>query len=267
MRRIIVCSLIFCNAVASHAQAGAWLQKPGDGLVIAQATYFGSSEYFDTDGTLQPQPRFNKYELQPYGEYGVNRWLTVGGSAYLQKVHQSDHGNYGLGDPEAFARIGIMNDNTYGVISLQPLVKFPSIYHDSGNPRGASGSTDMELSLLYGLNYPLLDDRDYFDARIGYRERSKHLKPQWRADMAYGTYVTEHIQMISAVRYIAAAQEIDVSGFSENGEQDYDLLKTEVTTAYHLDDHRWVQATIFNHVAGTQTGSGTGFSLGYGEHF
>lgn len=252
---------------APDAFAGAWLQKPGDTMLITQATYFSGDEYFDIDGSRQPQPRFSKWELQPYIEHGLNEWLTLGGSVYLQQVSQSDHSNYGIGDPEFFARVGLMHSATYGELALQPMVKFPSIYHDSGTPRGASRATDVELNLLWGMNYEIFDARDYVDTRVGYRERGRGLKPQWKLDASFGTYVSDALQIIPAIRYTAVAQSVTASPFSQNGEQDFDLLKAELTAAYHLDETQWVHATLFEHLAGSQTGAGTGLSLGYGTRF
>src|SRR6185369_5643836 len=131
--------------------AGAWLQPKGDGLFILQKSYYTTDKYFDRNGDMQTQPRFTKWETQPYLEYGVLNNLTVGGTFYAQHVHQSSHDKLGIADPELFVRVGLYDDGTQ-LISLQPLLKLKSQYRNQTLPRGGSSSTDEELSLFYGRN-------------------------------------------------------------------------------------------------------------------
>jgi hypothetical protein len=259
-------ALFFALALSSTAHAGAWTLPAGDGLFIAQASYFSSDRYFDADGNRQRQPTFRKYELQPYAEYGVKDWLTVGGSAYAQRVSQSDNDNYGLADTELFARVRLWQPEN-AVLSIQPLVKLPSRFGESGLPRGGSRSTDMELNLLYGTAGTYWGMPYYTDMRVGYRTRSRDLSPQWRTDLAIGVMVSEHWQIIPALRSVIATDAPENITFREDGEQDYDLAKAELTVAYHLGAKRWVQATAFDHVAGIQTGAGRGFALGFAQRF
>lgn len=260
----VLAIFFICFFVAPSAHAGAWLQQPGHGIALLQSTYFTSDEFFDQDRSLQPQESFTKYELQPYVEYGLTQHWTIGGTAYLNHVAQGSEENYGLADPELFARTHVWSTDTT-VISLQPLIKFTSLYQDNSSPRGGSKSYDAELSLLYGQNLELFSQRYYVDMRAGYRWRSRGREPQLRTDMSIGTSVLENLQLITSVRYIGS-QETSAS-FVENGEQDYQLLKTEVTALYHLSDTHWLQATGFTHVDGQMVGAGSGFSFGFGRRF
>lgn len=264
LRRIIPVLFI---VVSVQAHAGAWTQPKGEGLFIAQATYFGSDHYFDFDGQRVKQPTFRKAELQPYAEYGLRDWLTVGGSAYVQHVEQDGDGNQGLGDPELFARIRLKTWENGDVLAIQPLVKLPSYYTHDRQPRGGSRSTDGELSLLYGANWEYFGLTGYTDTRVGYRIRSRGLNGQYRIDQAVGINITDNFLLIPAVRSIITTEYDDTAAFSENGEQDYDLAKAEVTALYKLDDQRWVHATAFDHLAGAFTGDGRGFTIGYAERF
>ena len=262
MRAALVLVLVLLNA--SPAQAGAWLQPKGQGLFIAQATYFTSSDYYDNDGALQPQDTFTKHELQPYVEYGVSNTLTIGGSVYLNQVNQAGDDNIGMANPELFARTRMWHDGTQ-TLSLQPLLKLPSVYRDDRTPRGGAKSTDLELSVLYGRNVTLISPRDYIDTRIGYRWRSRGREPQLLADGLIGLQVSEHWQMITAMRQIISQ---DVSpAFSENGDQDYESLKAEFTAQYTLDDRRTLHATFFDHIDGRMAGAGRGLTLGVGVRF
>ncbi len=264
MRRALLALMIF--AIAPSAYAGAWLQPEGQGLFIGQATYFTSDHYLDANGDRKSQARFSKYEIQPYVEYGLTRQVTVGGTGFAQEDTQSGKNKWGLADPEIFARVAVWKDDSQ-VVSIQPLVKFESIYGSDGAPRGGSQSTDAELSLLYGANVNLVSPRDFVDLRAGYRVRGTSLNDQWQADAALGLGISEHWQIIPAIRTITSTGIKHTTAFSENGDLDYDLIKAEVTAAYHIDERRAVQATVFDHLDGRQTGDGYGISLGFAQTF
>lgn len=249
----------------ANAHAGAWTQGKGHGLLIGSASYYATSSYFDTDGSKRSQPRFAKYELQPYGEYGVTDWLTVSGTAYLQRVAQSGRDNYGLADPEFAARFRVYKDD-HQVVSLQPLVKFASSFAENAPPRGGSKSTDVELSALYGRNLELISTRDYLDTRLGYRQRDHSLNPQFRADVALGLGVAQAVEVVPAIRAIYTPDQ-RTAAFTNSGDLDYDSLKLEVTGIYHLDDAQWLGISAFTHVAGVQTGDGGGITLSYARGF
>ena len=265
MRRHFV-TVIIAIAYAKMAQAGAWVQPLGKGLLITQATYYSTDSYFDTNGEKQSQPRFSKYELQPYGEYGLNDWLTIGGSAYAQSVSQSGVNNRGIADPEIFARARLWHSDTQ-VISIQPLVKFSSHFQRGRPPQGGSKTRDGELSILYGRNLKILSDRDYVDSRVGYRARDHGLSNQVRSDVALGLNVSDTVQIVPALRTVIATDMSEAATFTEGGDLDYNVLKAEVTGIYHMNDRQWLQASLFKHVAGIQTGAGYGISLGFAESF
>lgn len=266
MRRSCYLSLFMVMLAASTAHAGAWVQPVGHGLAIAQASYYSTDTYFDSNGGAQPQPRFNKFEFQPYVEYGATEWLTLGGSAYAQSVSQAGASNYGLADPELFARARVYADDRQ-VISLQPLIKLASRFAEHSPVRGGSKSTDVELSALYGRNLALLSPNDYADIRLGYRLRDHGLSPQWRGDVALGLGIAETIQLVPALRAVVATNLKDAATFSEGGDLDYSVLKAEVTGVYRLNTEQWLQAGIFSHIAGIQTGDGMGATLGFAQRF
>lgn len=267
MRHILSATLaIACALSACPAIAGAWTQEKGKGLVITQATYFSTNEYFDVDGARVKQNRFHKWEWQPYAEYGATDWLTLGGTAYFHRVLQSGQQNNGIGDPELFARLRLWNEDS-SVLSIQPMVKLASSYTHDVLPRGGSRSTDFELSLLYGESFRLISSHDYLDTRIGYRWRGRGLAPQWRSDVAYGTHLTDSLQLVLAGRGIIAAEIDENTLFREDGEQDFDLMKGEATLFYHFEPGRWVHATAYEHLAGFMAGAGRGFTFGYAESF
>lgn len=265
MRLSITFCVLFCLA-ASNAEAGAWLQPKGHGQIIMQAGYFESDRFYDSNGTSNAQDSYEKYELQPYLEYGLSDRLTVGGSFYAQYVSQSGAHNTGIADPELFARVPLWSSDK-ARLSLQPLIKFKSSY-DSTTPRGGSRSTDAELSLVYGRNLPVLSPRDYLDTRLGYRARSGDLHNQWRADLAFGLGLTPQWMLIPAVRAIKATDlGATTSSSSGDGDLDYDLLKLELGSSYALSSETTLSLTAFDHLAARQSGNGMGLMFGIRRAF
>lgn len=257
--------LVILVTLPLPAFAGAWVQEAGRSLISTQITLYSTNEFFDIEGNTTSQSRFHKEELNVYGEYGWNNTLTFGTNLFLNRASQNGSTNIGIADSELFARLLVWKDN-HSVLSLQPLIKLPSLYEQSGSPRGGTDSTDIELSVLFGHSFRLLSETDYVDARIGYRTRNNGLNAQWRTDIAYGITLTDTLQIISAMRVITATQ-LEAETFSNNGELDYDLSKAELSALYHLNDGQAVQFSYFAHIAGRQTGSGQGISVGFTQRF
>lgn len=239
----------------------------GETLAVVQTTYFSSRHYWDSQGILRPQNRYQKWELQRYVEHGLTSRLTIGGTAAMQYVSQSGKENTGLADPEFFLRTTLLSIDGH-VLSIQPLMKLPSRFrYNDSTTRGGSKSTDLELSLLYGYNPHLFSARDYFDLRIGYRQRNHGLKSQYRADIVLGLSPWEHWQFIHAMRGISASSVSDHTPYNQTGDIDYHLLKNEFTVNYDFSGGQAVHATYSRHVAGLQTGDGSALTLGYAVRF
>ncbi len=257
---------LLCLFWASSACAGAWLLPENQGYFILNDTYFRSDHYWDASGDSHKQASFNKLEVQPYAEYGLTGKLTIGADAYAQYDWQGGVDNWGLADPELWARMKLW-DNGSQLVSIQPLVKLPStFYYNDLDPRGGSHSTDEELSLLFGSSAHIVSDRDYIDSRIGYRERNQGLSPQWKADLSVGISPWDHWILVPAVRYVGSTK-IDAQTFSESGDLDYRLLKAELGLLYKYNNGDWWQFNVFDHLDGTQTGNGEGISIGFAHRF
>lgn len=259
-------SLLLLATAPFAAHAGAWVQPAGKGLFISQFGYFESDKYYDASGDKVSQSTYRKYEYMPYVEYGVTDTITVGGTASLQHDRQSGSSNTGIADPEIFLRTAVWKDAKQ-VVSLQPLVKVTSLFEDDSAPRGGSTSTDLELSALYGRSVNLFGPNDYLDLRAGYRHRLDNLNDQVRLDALLGLELTDRLQLIPAIRSIISTGVKDTAAYTENGEQDYTLVKMELGVAYKLDDNRTIGMTVFDHVEGRQTGNGKGVLLGYALNF
>jgi hypothetical protein len=250
----------------ASARAGAWLQKPGEAMVSGRYSYYQAKDYFDRDGERTSQPSFRKKELNIYGDYGLHEDWTIGTNLSLNYVTQSGVSNTGLADSEFFARTQIYSSDK-AKIALQPLIKLPSWYQKSGAPQSGSDSTDGELMLLYGYNLPAFSPRDYLDIGVGYRVRGTSLSNQYRAYAAYGLHLGEHLSIVPAAYLTKAASIPDGNDFQENGEQDYDLTKLDITAFYTLGDATKLYAGFAAEVAGVNTGVGQSVSFGMLRNF
>lgn len=262
--RFVLFAALSLTPISAHA--GAWLQKTGEGLAVAQYTYFSTDDFFDENGNRQSQQRFDKSELNLYAEYGVNAWLTVGTNLFANYVEQGSQDNVGIADAEIFARTPLYQDDTW-MVSLQPLIKLPSEYDKDINLRGGSRSTDVELSALVGINQPIISNKDFIDTRLGYRERSRGLDGQWRVDATLGVYPTDDLLLSVSARGIISNANPNNVAFREDGEQEYSQAKIEVGAQYALSEDYWLQLTGFSHVAGQQAGGGEGITIGVGMRF
>src|SRR5690242_19907387 len=59
------------------AHAGAWLQPKGEGLLILSGTMLSSGRAFDESGGSFDIPRYNKFELDGWLEYGLTDHFTA----------------------------------------------------------------------------------------------------------------------------------------------------------------------------------------------
>jgi len=246
------------------AHAGAWTREKGTGLAVANATYYATSEYFDDAGELQKQRHFSKRELNLYTEWGWRDSTTLGANLFVSDVDQGSS-NQSLSNTELFLRQRVYHDGER-VISLQPLIKLPTLSRHDRTPRAGSKSADAELALLYGETLDILSPRDFSDSLVALRYRSDNLSPQLRFESRLGLNIYGNLWAIPAL-YVTQSLDPKTDPFVESGDLDYDLTKAEFTLLYKAQGNETYQLTLFDHVAGALTGSGRGISIGYGWEF
>jgi hypothetical protein len=264
IRWMLVCLLlvpVLLLTLPVSARAGAWLRPPGEALISTRYVYYQADDYYNLDGTRTTQPSFYKNELNIFGEYGATEDWTLGMNLFLNVVTQSGGENTGLADPEFFARTEIYSSQS-SKLALQPLLKLPSWYAKDATPASGSESTDAELMLLYGRNLAAFSPRDYLDIGAGYRIRGTRLNNQYRAYAAYGLHFGEKMSLVPALYYTQATRMPDDQVFQQNGDQDYDLAKFDITVFYALDARRSLYLAYANEFYGINTGAGQSVSIG-----
>ena len=262
---------LLIHGAAAHA--GAWTQPEGSGEAILNTLYFSSDGFWNANGDHSAQPEFTKFELNPYLEYGITQELTLGANLFLHTLTQEnpatsrDNHNAGLGNSELFARYAFYQSDR-SVLSLQPLIALPSAYDASDAPRSGSDSLDAEMSLLGGRNFNWLGQSHYAEARLGYRHRTDgDLHDQLRLDAKLGLRLSESWEIIPAVYSIWSINADQRGTFTEDGQQDYDLLKLEAMARYNLNARTYLQGGGFSHIYGRNVGDGIGLMLSLGTRF
>jgi hypothetical protein len=184
----LLAATIALVAVYAPAHAGAWLQQKGRGLLILSANLLSSGRAFDDGGNSFDIPRYNKFELDGWLEYGLTDHLT----AILQPQFRSVDiasptaaSHSGAGYTGIGARVGLWS-NEHSVISFQSLLRIPGS-SDENDPAQA-GSTEMEedVRLLYGRSFKLGAWPAFLDSEFGYRFRGGDAPDEIRSDVTFG---------------------------------------------------------------------------------
>lgn len=269
--------VILLTLVPLQAVAAAWTLEKDSIAIYTNAFYYSTNAYFNEDSKRQNQPRYRKYELNIYSEYGWTDELTLGTSFSLDAVH-GDAGvvstpsltgniqtrysmwNYGLSDPSLFLRWRIW-ENESTVLSVQPWLKLPSLYLRDSLPRGGTTQSDMEMRLLGGHSFEWNNQYHFVNLESGYRKRFGHPSDQLRADISVGFRLSAQLMILSQLFTTWRLNVPDMTRFTQNTADDYNLVKPQLSAVYQLTQHTHLQAGAFYHAYGRNTGNGSGLLL------
>ena len=252
-------------------EANPWLQKSGHGIAILTYSQYETDHYFNADGDRTPQPRFAKRELNPYLEYGWNEDWTLGGSLFLHHLEQVDasgltQDNWGLGNSEIFARRHVWSEGRAS-LSADALLALPATYETKAEPRAGRSDYDVAFAVNAGTNYTLFG-RDHFAAfRTMYRHRVGLLQDQVHLEARTGLSLSDDWMVLPELLWTLPVQGVSAVARSVAGQNDYRLLKGQLSAVYSLDDHNRVQAGLFRHLDGADTGGGGGVLLSVWRSF
>ncbi len=241
---------------AAFASPGAWLQPEGQGQLIVNTLAYRSSERFNENASRQNASRYTKVEVNPYAEYGLTDNITIGGSTFLQHVDTSSGSNYGVGETELFARTPVWTEEDY-IVSIQPMVKLPGIRADD-SPALGSRHPDVGISLISGTNFLLFDVPMFAESDTGVRYRFGEPKNQYRANVSVGAHVHPDVMVLAQSFATWRSVKGAFASFTQSTADDYDLVKTQLSTVYQYSPDLAFQAGIFADVYGKNTGAGQG---------
>ncbi len=264
---IVVLGLLF----PALSQAAGWTQPEGAIQTITTARYYTTDEFFDNDGNRQVQSRYTKYEINPYLEYGLTDSLTLGFNGFVDYVTQNSptlarDRNLMLSDVELFSRIRMVQGEDW-VFSLQPLIKFPSLYEHDNAPRSGSEFFDAELSTQAGKSFSWFGQTHFTTFVAGYRHRFDTPKDQYKLEWTTGLRVNDQWQITPQIVYTGRIDSVSNPTFTQSGQDDYNLLKLQLSALYTLSETVSVEAGAFLHSQGENTGSGGGVMLAVWKKF
>jgi hypothetical protein len=242
------------------AHAGAWLQKENGGIFLSQYRQYYTEEYFDKNGEKYSDFAFYKAEYNPYGEYGVTDWLTVGGSANIQAIINRDTMNNQntdlyLNNIEAFFRLPLYAQGAF-VSSIEPRAYIPIDSSLSINPDGNRIMPELKLSFGYDLG-----EGDYIDASILYIKRTDDgLDDMVKTEISYNYKITDEFAVLT--QYTDENSRGDISA---NNDKNYDLEKLGLNLVWDKYKRMSYQIGVTYDINGRNTGSGIGvnYSVGY----
>lgn len=255
----------------NEVRANPWVQNPGHGIAILNAVTYTTERYFDASGHEIAQPRFTKYELNPYVEYGLSEDWTLGASLFLHRLQQKNGGslnedNWGLGNSEFFARRALWSEGQQA-LSGDLFTALPSAYSETGGPKAGRDDYDLGVALNAGQGFALWGRDDHFAAlRAAYRYRHGALGDQVQVEARTGLRVDADWLLLPELQWTLPVQGSG-AGRSVAGQNDYRLLKGQLSAVYLLDDLHGIQAGLFRHLDGENTGGGGGVLVSLWRRF
>jgi len=255
---------LFAALISMQAYAGAWTQDPGKAQLIVTASYYNTNRLFDNGGTLRSQPSYSKHELNPYFEYGLYDGITLGANLLFQRASQSGQSNWGMGDSELFLRARLLRYGDF-VLSIEPMVKLPS--PDNGTPRLGGEHADVGLGVSAGYSFSFLGQHHFVALDLQQRHRFGSPHDQFRANETLGIGLSDR-WMILGQSFITLRQDKpSIVTFTQSPNDDYGLLKLQLSAVYKIDNDLSLQAGAFDNVVGSNVGAGRGVLLSAWKSF
>lgn len=275
----VLTPVAFVLLAAGHAHA-AWTQPAGKWFTAQQLSYFETSHFVDETGDKSRQNEFRKYEWNSYAEYGVTDDTTVGINLFLHQLEADDEDaafippqrftrtNFGLADAELLLRRKLWQSKDGStVVSVQPLIKFPSLYEDGQQPLSGTDDFDAELRLQSGYSFSFLGQHHYLKLDGGYRKRFGAWRDQLKFDATLGLRLSERVTFMPQYFLTQRAEGTGIGTASLGVANDYDLQKGQVSLLYDITPETTLQLGVFTHLRARNTGNGDGLLFGVWHRF
>ncbi|HQT63856.1 MAG TPA: hypothetical protein PLO16_04990 [Acidocella sp.] len=240
-------ALIMALPLAKPAEAGAWDQTAGQGLLISSFSYYQVGvQGYNQFGRPTGKGTYIQEEFSPYLEYGLTDRWTIGLQPRLQAITQSGlpgtgHA-YGLVQLNLFARYQIYRDDN-NAFAAQGQIGVPGTA-SVRVPQLAMPSGEYEARLLYGHNLTLAGVPAYLDVEAAYRLESDGYADQIRGDATLGVTPFQNWQILAQ-----SFNTISV-GHAVPGQSDYDLYRVELSAVYSITKALAVQVGAWHDVGG-----------------
>jgi hypothetical protein len=240
LRQAALC-VAFCCLGISEAEAGAWTQAKGHGLVITAATVSHATDGFDAVGAVADTPEFRKEDYELYGEYGLTGRLTALIHTRYTDLHPDPPGARasGLAEGELGLRYRLAAKRA-GVLSLQA-----SLFAPGGSTVLSSGGFDGEIRLNLGSNFKFWRLTGFLDTGFAYRRRANNVRDELRSDVALGLDLGKRLQVIVQSFTVLTIGPGRTNAFEGQ------MSKAQLSLLYRLTPHWRVQLGALATVSGT----------------
>lgn len=242
----------------SAALAGAWTLPANNGQVSVTSTVSSATGAFDNAGAVHRAPRYDKFELQGWLEYGVSDRFTgiiAPGLQHVDIAAPNDASRTGLGYTEFGGRYKLFQGQSW-VTSAQVTTRIPGT-NDTSNP-AAIGYTGVETDMrgLIGANFAIYGMPAFVDVEFAQRFRAGAPPNEFRADFTVGVQPAE--------RWVVLAQSFNVisEGAGSAPFSNYQYYKLQLSAVYALTKALSVQIGGFTTYAGRNALQESGLVLG-----
>ena len=289
-------ALLVVGLLAGHCWAGAWVQEQGSYFLKVGSSYFSTTEEFNHLGerlqileeqTAFEDASFRDANLNLYLEYGLTEKATMVATLPFKglrserdvlfgggiETNREIVNTVGFGDVTLSVRRKLLPDPL--ALSIQTGIKFPLGYEqqpaNDGPPLGTA-KFDGEIHLLAGRSlWPL---PGYVTGSLGFRRRGGRLNDEMVYGIEIGYNVGPMLAKIGLDGIRNRSTPPDIAGQTVVtplpggggvlpdlvvGDQHFTKLGPGII--YSLSPGRAVQAELLHVLAGTNTLSGTVFSL------
>lgn len=262
--RISPAPVLILIALTGTAYAGAWTQEAGRSQLILTGAYYRANERWDNSGRRLSQPAYDKYELNPYYEYGWRDGITLGANLSFQRAQMDGAGasaaktSWGIGDSEFFMRKRLWQRGGF-IVSAEPMVKLPSFWTTGrNNPRIGSSQPDAGMGISAGYGFKVMGHDAFTDINAQYRYRFGRQKDQLRFAATAGLYLTDRWMVMPQGFVTGRVSKPQNAAFTESPDDDYSAVRLQLSAVYRLNADTSLQFGGFGDLYGKNTGVGRG---------
>jgi hypothetical protein len=199
-------AVAFLTTVCCHAAwAGAWTLPAGNTQVISGVIYSSAVESFDDKGHAVPAI-YSKLLFQSYGEHGLTDDLTLILEPEYAIATEGGPGRPTIHADDFAVKGGLryLLTDSIGMASVQASYKTAGAFDMSVSANNDSGS-EIELRLLYGVNFKLFGRDAYFDAEAAQRWISGARPDETPIDLTLGLHWSDKLTFMAQSFNIVAA--------------------------------------------------------------
>jgi len=266
LRKVIAVGVAACICVfLSEAKciAGAWTMEKGELYErFAFNYYYAGTEFSGNPDQLR---LFRDMNISNYIEYGLTDNITFINALYYKFLKKEDQcgdvSSNGLGDIDLGLK-GKIAGGSWGVLSVQGLVKIPGLYHESDPLPLGNGQYDFELRTLYGRSlWPLIPG--YCNFEIGYRWRQGDPSDEFRYLIEFGSDFTKYIYgriKLDGILSMENGNKYNNSG-NPMASNNFNLGKLDIALGFRITNVWGLEICYRPDIYGSNTTQGAAYTL------